>query len=258
MRSGPRKGENIAWVAEMLRQARRAKAKLVAFPENFTFFAEGGSAFRRGIESVSGPTVTALRHLARDEGLWVLAGGIPLWPGRATSARRATNASLLIDGAGRIKARYDKIHLFDATVRGDRSYQESADFVAGKKPVLAKTPWGKLGMSVCFDLRFPDLYRSYSARGAAMLSIPAAFTKVTGAAHWDVLTRARAVENQCFVLCPAQWGKPQPGRETYGHTRIIDPWGRVLADAGPRGQALVVADLDFAELKRVRAQLPVL
>lgn len=263
MRSNGDKAANLATVGRLMAAARRRGARFIAFPENFTFFTDDGEAFRRGIEAEGGATVTTLRGLARRHGLWLLAGGIPLIPPRGARARGpkgllATNSSLLIGADGRLKARYDKIHLFDAKVAADRVYRESESIAPGRGPVLAKTPWGGLGLSVCYDLRFAELYRGYAARGARMLAIPAAFTKVTGLAHWDVLTRARAIENQCFVLCPAQWGHPYKGRETYGHARIIDPWGKVLAECGPRGDGLAVAELDFDVLTALRRRMPVL
>jgi len=162
----------------------------------------------------------------------------------------------LIGPTGKIHARYNKIHLFDAKLP-DRVYAESKLVKAGKKPVTVKTPHGTVGLSICYDLRFPELYRRFARVGAQMVFIPSAFTALTGLAHWDSLTRARAIENQCFVIAPAQAGSPYPGRKTYGHTRVIDPWGRVLAESietlGP-----VIADLDFDDLNRIRQELPAL
>lgn len=261
MRSTPDKKANLAKMRELVRVAAKSGAKLVAFPENATILTDDSSEFEAAIEPQNGSTMQLFCRWAREERVWLLVGSLPLEPKRAVGARAkrgiATNSSVLFSDAGKLVARYDKIHLFDVNLSDDRRYAESEKIKAGQKPVVAKTPWGVLGLSICYDLRFPELYRRHSRRGASLISVPAAFTKVTGQAHWDLLTRARAVENQCFALCPAQTGKPHPGRETYGHSRIIDPWGRVLAEKRS-GEGVITTTLDFAEMARVRRELPAL
>jgi nitrilase len=267
MKSTPDKEANLFKMRDLLKEAVSDGAKFVAFPENCTILTDDSREYHAAIEWQNGPTVRLFSEWARGHKVWLLIGSMPLWPRPSFRQRikkpltsrsgRATNSSLLFDPMGQLISRYDKIHLFDVHIAGDRRYSESDHVLAGHKPEVAKTPWGPMGLSVCYDLRFPELYRKYADSGATMLSIPAAFTKVTGAAHWDVLTRARAIENQCFVFCAAQTGKPHPGRETYGHTRIIDPWGVALAEKAV-GEGVVSAELDFSELVRIRKELPAL
>ena len=169
--------------------------------------------------------------------------------------RQAVNRSLLIDPHGEIVARYDKIHMFDVDLAEGESYRESNAFRPGGRAVLVETPWGVLGMTVCYDLRFPHLYRGLAQAGADFLAIPSAFTVPTGNAHWHVLLRARAIENGCFVFAPAQWGEHAEGRRTYGHSLIVDPWGEVLADAG-EGVGIVTARINLAAIANARRMVP--
>jgi nitrilase len=224
----------------------------VALPENFSLLTDDTKQFLDEAETLKGMTVESLQEWAVEYDIWILGGSVPIKKGK-----KVTNSSLLVSAEGEIAARYDKIHLFDATVQGDRVYRESDTVEAGKKPVMANTPLGNLGLSICYDLRFPELYRELSRLGADVLMVPSAFTAVTGKAHWDILTRARAVENQCYLIAPAQCGSPHPGRQTYGHTRIVDPWGRVIAER-PAGEGVVWADLDGQQIDRLRAEMPVL
>lgn len=236
-------------------QAVAQEARWVAFPENFLMMSDDRAKTLEHALTLSHPKIAELRSWASQARVWLLAGTVNL---RIPSKRgKITNTSLLIGPDGKIKARYDKIHLFDARLSTDRIYAESRLIHAGKKITACKTPVGTIGLSICYDLRFPELYRALMAKGAQVLMIPSAFTAVTGRAHWDALTRARAIENQCFVVAPAQTGSPYSGRETHGHTRIIDPWGRILAEnIGQPGP--VLANLDFNELRRVRHELPAL
>ncbi len=259
MTSTPDVRENLAKARGFLEQALDRKADLIAFPENFTLMAPTARRLVEGAESLKGVVVQTLQEWAAENDIWILAGSVPL-AGKKAKGRKAaktTNTSLLISAEGDIVARYDKMHLFDVNVAGDQKYEESATVQAGRKPVVADTPWGKFGLSVCYDLRFPELYRRYSEAGCEVLFIPSAFTVPTGKAHWDVLTRARAVENLSYVVAPAQWGANHPGRETYGHARVINPWGRVIAER-PGGEGIVCADLNFEELAKMRRDLPAL
>jgi len=199
-----------------------------------------------------------LREVAQEAGVWLLIGSLAVdlsrEPGTAGESRLA-NRSYLVDPRGAVVARYDKIHMFDVDLAGGESYRESNAFRPGGRAVLAETPWGALGMTVCYDLRFPHLYRALAQAGADFLAIPSAFTVPTGKAHWHVLMRARAIENGCFVFAPAQWGEHAEGRRTYGHSLIVDPWGEVLADAG-EGVGIVSARIDVPAIAKARRMVP--
>ncbi|MBA2920000.1 carbon-nitrogen hydrolase family protein [Sphingomonas sp. MAH-20] len=197
------------------------------------------------------PTLAAVRDAAREAGLWVHLGSLAL---RGESGQRL-NRGFLIDAEGAIRATYDKIHLFDVDLPTGESWRESAVYARGDRAVAAETPWGRLGLSICYDLRFPDLYRALTGAGAAILAVPAAFTVPTGRAHWHVLLRARAIEAGVFVIAAAQAGRHQDGRETFGHSLVIGPWGDVLLDMG-EAPGLGFADLDLAQVQAVRARVP--
>ncbi|WP_166040674.1 carbon-nitrogen hydrolase family protein [Sphingosinicella sp. YJ22] len=201
------------------------------------------------------PLLARVREAARRHGIWVELGSLALL---AEEGDRLVNRSFLIDDRGAIRARYDKMHLFDVDLPTGESWRESASFAAGDAPVLADSPLGPIGLSICYDLRFSALYARLSEAGAALLSIPAAFTVPTGEAHWHVLLRARAIEAEAFVVAAAQGGNHEDGRATYGHSLVVDPWGRVLLDMGKDSPALGFADLDMAMLGDVRTRLPVL
>jgi nitrilase len=254
MTSTPDKRANLAQARELLEQALDRGAEMIAFPENFSLLTDDRRQFFKEAETIKGPTVETLQEWAAENEIWIVGGSIPM---KTPGAKKVTNTSLLISDEGVIQARYDKIHLFDVTVAGDRKYEESKSIRPGKKVVTANTPVGKAGLSICYDLRFPELYRRQSAAGAKLLFVPSAFTAVTGKAHWDVLTRARAIENQAYVIAPAQTGSPHPGRQTYGHTRIVDPWGRIRSER-PAGVGIVWVDVNPDEIDRVRRELPAL
>jgi len=202
-----------------------------------------------------GPIQAWLRETARRLALWIVAGTIPL---RRSDGARVAAASLVLDANGRQVARYDKIHLFDVDIPGRaESYRESANIAPGTQPAVVDTPLGRLGLSVCYDIRFPELYRGLSAAGAQLLSIPSAFTAPTGRAHWETLVRARAIENLCYVIAPAQSGFHGNGRETYGDSMVVDFWGRVLARR-PRGHGVVIAEVDLARQAEARRTFPAL
>jgi predicted amidohydrolase len=197
--------------------------------------------------------LAAVREAAAREGIWVHIGSLPLKDERADG--RWANRSFLIDDQGAIRARYDKIHLFDVDLATGESWRESSVYGPGEQVVAADTPWGRMGFSICYDMRFPDLYRALTNAGATILLAPAAFTVPTGQAHWHVLLRARAIEAGCFVIAAAQVGDHEDGRTTYGHSLVVDPWGRVLLDMD-EGAGLGLADLDLSRIGEVRGRVP--
>ena len=200
------------------------------------------------------PVLAAVRRAAAEAGIWVHLGSLALAGEREDG--RLVNRSFVIDDIGRVAARYDKIHLFDVDLPTGESWRESAAYAPGEHLAVADTPAGKLGLSVCYDLRFPDLYRSLTDAGATILSVPAAFTVPTGAAHWHVLLRARAIEAGVFVVAAGQCGRHEDERETYGHSLVVDPWGRVLLDMGGETVGVGFADIDPAQVEEVRSRLP--
>jgi predicted amidohydrolase len=197
------------------------------------------------------PTLATFRELARALGLYLHIGSLAV----KASPDKAANRSFLIDPRGEIVARYDKIHMFDVNLKGGESYRESNNFRPGDLAVVTDLPWGRLGLTICYDLRFPALYRALAEAGAAFLTVPSAFTRQTGEAHWHVLLRARAIETGCFVFAAAQGGKHENGRETYGHSLVIDPWGRILAE-GDTEPGVIFADIDPAQVAAARARIP--
>jgi predicted amidohydrolase len=199
------------------------------------------------------PVLAAVRIAARSAGIWVHLGSLAL---RAEAGGKLVNRGFVIDGSGEIRARYDKMHLFDVDLPTGESWRESASYQGGERPVVVDTPLGALGLSICYDLRFAALYSSLSDAGAVLLSVPAAFTVPTGEAHWHVLLRARAIEAGAFVVAAAQVGRHEDGRATYGHSLVVDPWGRVLLDMGGDAPGLGFADLDLAAVDEVRSRLP--
>jgi predicted amidohydrolase len=204
-----------------------------------------------------GPIQAFLGHCARELGMWIVGGTIPIRD--ATDPGRVAAASLVFDERGRCAARYDKIHLFDVDIPGrEERYRESATVVAGAQPMVTTTPLGRLGMAVCYDVRFPELFRLLQDQGAEVFSLPSAFTAPTGRAHWELLVRARAVENLCYVLAPAQSGMHDNGRETYGDSMIVDPWGHVIARVAEAGPGLAVAEIDRTLQHELRGRFPAL
>ena len=243
---------NLAVIEPMIADAARQGAKLVLLPEYFGVFGDTAQDKVTARENEgSGPQQDFLARLARTHGLWLVGGTVPLATADATRVR---SASLAYGPMGRRVARYDKMHLF-AFSHGEDRYDEARTIEAGAEPVSFVAPCGKVGMSVCYDLRFPELYRGY--RDVALLLVPSAFTAVTGAAHWHLLLRTRAVENQCYVLAAAQGGLHPNGRHTYGHSMLVDPWGVVVAEL-PEGPGVVVGDIDPERIAAVRADLPAL
>jgi predicted amidohydrolase len=256
MTSGADVPDNLRAARALLEEAARRGAQLAALPENFAFMGlRDGDKRRVAEEDGRGPIQDFLAETARRLRLWIVGGTVPL---RGAADGRVAAASLVHDCAGERRARYDKIHLFDIQVP-DRaeSYRESANVAPGSAPVLVDTPLGRLGLSVCYDVRFPELFRQLSAAGAELFTVPSAFTEPTGRAHWEILLRARAIENLCFVLAPAQSGFHPNGRETYGDSMIVDHWGRVL-ERLPRGRGCIIAEIGLERLRRDRASFPAL
>jgi deaminated glutathione amidase len=250
MSSTPDKEENKETADALIREAVSAGADLVALPELWSCHGLD-EVYRENAEPVPGPTTEFLGELARELGVYLLGGSIlEGGPGRLS------NTSTFFDPSGELTAVYRKIHLFDVKV-SDKEYLESANIAPGAEIVTAKAGAATLGLSVCYDVRFPELYRLLALRGAEILAVPAAFTLQTGKDHWEILLRARAIENQAFVIAPAQWGRKADGRWTYGRSMIVDPWGTVLATCPDRdGHALAALDLDY--LDRFRAEFPAL
>ena len=248
--------ENLAVAGELLREAKDLGAAVACLPENFSFLGLKDSDKLQVAETDGEGAVQAfLSDTARKLKMWILGGTIVI---KADTPNRVANSSLLIDAHGKRVARYDKIHLFDVTIPGrNEQYRESSHVVAGRELVVADTPVGKLGLSVCYDMRFPELYRELVSQGAEWLAMPAAFTVPTGRAHWETLLRARAIENLCYVVAPAQSGTHTSGRETYGDTMIVDYWGLVLSRLA-RGSGVVMADIDLAKQAETRARFPAL
>jgi predicted amidohydrolase len=248
--------DNLAAAGELLREAKDAGADIACLPENFAFIGlRDADKLQVAEADGAGAAQSFLSDTARELKMWILGGTIVI---RGDTDRRVTNSSLLIDAAGKRVARYDKIHLFDVTIPGrDEQYRESTHVAPGRDIVIADTPVGKLGLSVCYDMRFPELYRQLVAQGAEWLAIPAAFTVPTGRAHWETLLRARAIENLCYVVAPAQAGTHTSGRETYGDSIIVDYWGQVLSRLA-KGGGVITADIDLAKQAETRVRFPAL
>ncbi|HXJ00336.1 MAG TPA: carbon-nitrogen hydrolase family protein [Micropepsaceae bacterium] len=252
LRCGDDVSENVGAAAALIREAHKAGAQFIATPENTNLMAaDGGAKLEKTSPESSDYSLPQFCGLAEELGIWLLVGSL----GIKVSDGKTANRSYLIGPNGRVSARYDKIHLFDVNLPSGETYRESNTVAPGAEAVVASLPWGRLGLSVCYDLRFPQLYRTLAKNGAEILTVPSAFTETTGKAHWHVLLRARAIENGCFVVAPAQGGTHANGRKTYGHSLIIGPWGDILAEAGT-DPGFVAAELDLEEIAAVRARLP--
>ena len=243
---------NLEAAASLARAARNDGANFIAFPECVSMIEMG----REAVLAKAAPEeihsgLSGFTDLARELDVWLLGGTLSV----KLDEDRVANRSYLLDPSGELRARYDKIHMFDVDLEDGESYRESATYRPGEASSLVETPWGKLGMTVCYDLRFPHLYRDLAKAGAVLLSVPSAFTRPTGRAHWEILLRARAIENGAFVFAPAQCGEHPRGRLTYGHSMIIDPWGEILAEAGEE-PGYIVADLEMAKVAEARRSLP--
>ena len=254
MTSGVDPATNAAAIVEMVARAKGEGADILFTPEMAGCLdrdrARAGGNLRCEADDI---VLAAVREAAARAGMWVHIGSLPLKDERADG--RWANRSFLIDDSGAIRARYDKIHLFDVDLATGESWRESSVYGPGDQVVVADTPWGKVGFSICYDMRFPDLYRAMTNAGATILLAPAAFTVPTGQAHWHVLLRARAIEAGCFVIAAAQVGDHADGRTTYGHSLVVDPWGDVLLDMG-RDMGLALVDLDLTHIGDVRSRVP--
>lgn len=245
---------NVAVASALIREARQKGAHFIATPEVTSLFeAETDRLFSKVCEEKNDAALTQFRALADELQVWLLIGSMPIKVGE----RQCANRSYLLGPNGEIKARYDKIHMFDVDLPNGEVYRESRNFRSGERAVTVALPWGTLGLSVCYDLRFPQLYRALAKAGASFLSIPAAFTYTTGTAHWHVLQRARAIETGCFVIAPAQGGVHENKRHTFGHSLIIDPWGAIIAEAG-EDPCVILADIDPAKVTEARQRIPAL
>jgi len=257
MASSPNISSNLIETERLIAEAVEAGAKLVALPENFALM--GQTEFDKIVQKEqdgSGPIQNFLATTAKKYAVWIIAGTMPI--ADTSDENKVLAACLIYNELGERVARYDKIHLFDVHVPGtEEVYRESDSITKGSVPLVIDSPFGKLGIAVCYDLRFPELFRSMQEQGMEVLIIPSAFTEKTGAAHWELLLRARAVENLCYVIAPNQGGFHVNGRQTYGHSMIIDPWGTVL-DCKKTNAGFVVAKIDLMRLHKTRESFPVL
>lgn len=252
LRSGEDVAENTAAAIDLIRRAAGAGATFIATPENTGLMApDAGAKFERTFSEADDPALPQFRSLAAELGVSLVIGSLAIKVGTTKTANR----SFLIAADGCIAARYDKIHLYDVELPGGERYCESRTVAGGDEAVFADLPFGRIGMTVCYDLRFPHLYRALAQAGACLFTVPAAFTATTGRAHWHTLLRARAIENGAFVMAPAQGGSHPGGRQTFGHSLIISPWGEILAEADTE-PGIIVADIDPAQSAAVRAQIP--
>ena len=252
IRSGADVAQNLERTEALIRQAHVRGAQLITLPEVVDFRDEGVEPYRRYARPLAEhPAARRFASLAAELRVFLLAGSLTV---RADDGLLA-NRSLLFDTHGACIAQYDKIHLFDTGVIANNASKESDIFVPGSRAVLAPTSVGRLGLSFCYDLRFPHLYRDLAKAGAELLAVPSNFLETTGRAHWHVLLRARAIENGCYVLAPAQCGESRPGKRSFGHSLIVDPWGKVLADAGSDDERIITADIDEARVAEVRARI---
>ena len=252
MRTGRDVERNVADAGSLIREAARQGAQYVQTPEITTLMEMDRARLFAAVRPEEGNAAIArFRALAHELDIWLHVGSMAI----LLANGKIANRSFLISPAGEIEARCDKIHMFDVKLPGGESYRESKNYAAGDAAVVAELPWGTLGLTVCYDLRFPHLYRALAKAGADFLAIPSAFTRQTGEAHWHVLMRARAIENGCFVFAAAQAGKHESGRETYGHSLIVSPWGEVIAEAGSDA-GVMVADVKPADVEAARQRIP--
>ena len=252
--AGVRTASNLTVCSDLVTRAAGDDAALICLPEYFTGLdVRDGVLMAESFAESEHPALPLFADLARRHAAWLLLGSLAI----ADPRGRVVNRAYLLDASGTIAARYDKIHLFDVDLAGGESYRESATIAAGERAVIADLLGFRLGLSICYDLRFPQLYRSLAQAGAEVIAVPSAFTKTTGEAHWHTLLRARAIETGCYVAAPCQCGAHAGGGASYGHSLIVDPWGRVLADGGSE-PGVVIAEIDLAEVRKARAMVPAL
>jgi len=252
MNSGSDRDENLKRVDELVKRAAGNGAEIVALPENFAFMRERGDEKICG-ESLDGPIISRVREIADRESIFILAGS---FPERSTTPGKIYNTSVLLGPRGEIISTYRKIHLFDVKIPGGEAHHESREVVPGREAVVADTPLGRIGLTICYDLRFGGLYQRLADLGALIIFSPAAFTERTGKAHWEILIRSHAIENQVFMIAPAQHGSHPGNRRTYGHSMIVDPWGTILAEI-PEGDGIAIAELDLDQQADIRKAMPV-
>nr|WP_087573392.1 carbon-nitrogen hydrolase family protein [Sphingomonas sp. CDS-1] len=256
MTSGIDPAANVAAIVDMAARAKGEGADMLFTPEMAGYVDRDRQRAAATLRSEKDdPVLAAVREAAAKQGLWVHLGSLPLKEERTDG--RWANRSFMIDGSGEIRARYDKIHLFDVDLATGESWRESSVYGPGEQVVAVDTPWARMGLSVCYDMRFPDLYRALTNAGATVLLTPAAFTVPTGKAHWHILLRARAIEAGCFVIAAAQTGHHADGRDTYGHSLIVDPWGDIVLDMGEQA-GLALAEIDLSRIEDVRGRVPAL
>ena len=245
---------NLQQAGALVRQARAQGAELIALPENVSMMVQGrAKVLARAKPEADHPGVPFFQTLARETGAWLVTGTLAV----LLEDGRVANRLFVVDPTGAVRGRYDKIHMFDVDLAGGESYRESATYKPGERAVVVETPWTRLGLSICYDVRFAYLYRALAKAGADILFVPSAFTVPTGRAHWHVLLRARAIETGCFVVAPAQTGIHDEGRATFGHALIVSPWGEIIADAG-EAPGVLVAELDLAKVAEARRMVPAL
>jgi predicted amidohydrolase len=255
MNSGTEPGPNLDALERLAHEAAGQGARYALSPEVSIAFAEnreGLSAVARPFEN--NPDIARCAHIARETKLWLHLGSLAV----ALADGRFANRSVLFSPEGEIVASYDKIHLFDATLPGLKAYRESDTYAGGERAVVADAAGVKLGLTICYDVRFATLYRTLAEAGAELIAVPAAFTVPTGEAHWEVLLRARAIETGCYVIAAAQAGRHQNGRSTWGHSMIIDPWGKILGELGGEGEGVLIAEIDPAVVAEARDRIPAL
>lgn len=247
--------KNLVRSTAIVREAAAAGAQLIATPEYTCIMRDiGGDRLETAAEERDHKVLKHYQALAKELGIWILLGSISIKVGKV----RIQNRSFLINAEGDIVARYNKIHLFDVDLPNGQSFRESKMVEPGDKAVIADSPWGKIGMTVCYDVRFPHLYRMLAKAGASIITIPSAFSMPTGEAHWELFVRSRASETGCFVLAPGQCGLHEGSRQTWGHSMIVNPWGKILAEATGKETGFITADLDLSEVEKYRQNIPAL
>lgn len=250
--AGNETAPNVAVAADLVREAVSDGADFISLPECVALIEPDRDALRRKVTGEADhPALRAFSDLAAETGRWLHVGSLPVQAGDG----RIANRTFLLDPAGRVAAKYDKIHMFDVDLDGGESYRESSTYRPGEAAVAADLPWGRFGLTICYDVRFPALYRDLATAGASFIGVPSAFTRTTGRAHWHVLLRARAIETGCWVFAAAQCGDHAGGRQTYGHSLIVDPWGAVVAEAGEE-PGVISADIDPAKVDAARRSVP--
>ncbi len=253
MNSGPDIEENLLQAGKLIEQAAREECGFVLTPENTDFMRHDAQAtLKTALDDDTHPGIPFFSEIARKNKIWLLIGSMKI----KISETHVVNRSFLFRPTGQLMASYDKIHLFDVSLQNGEQYKESDTVQPGTRAVVANTPWRNLGMTICYDVRFPSLYRTMAQKGAEMIAVPAAFTEFTGKVHWETLLRARAIETGSYILAPAQGGKHEGGRKTYGHSMIIDPWGRVMAVKEDDTPGIVTWKLDFLNVTKSRFSLP--